>query len=111
MKQRIIDLLENLLFLLMPHYWVMVQPYNRDWNNKMKQWLKDEEPILILSEYRMLVKGKEIWISNWPYGALNPCDAGYDVRPSRLTIKRWGKRIKKLKKEYQLKNLYDFMQC
>ena len=71
----------------------------------MKALLRENALIKILSQHRALIGTKEVWVANWPYGTLCPAEPLIEVRPSRLTIKRWGKRIKELKKSSKKKRI------
>lgn len=107
MKQQTKDFLENLLFIFMPSYWLMMVPYNKEWDTQMKIWLEQDVEMKILTDCRMSINGKEIWIANHPYNSF--CPYMLDFRPSRLTIKRWAKKVKELKHEFKYRELRNFI--
>jgi hypothetical protein len=84
-KGRIVELIKNIIFtLISPKYWLMLKTYNKHCDEWCITALKSPK-IEIISEHRAKLNGKEIWISNYPYG-FEFC--GTNVRPSRLMVYR-----------------------
>lgn len=78
----------NLQFLFMPHYWIMNDEYSKELDEYMSN-LIDSNNFKIISEYRALLGGVEIWIENRPYSCMMPYNMKtHGVRASRLTIKK-----------------------
>ena len=80
------------LFIFRPDYWIMNDPFNKEWDNELKQLLLRYSFTNIGSHYATL-GDTNIWIGNHPYAAFtNERD---DKRPSRLTIWRAKKLLDK----------------
>lgn len=79
-------LLRSLKYLFKPNFWVMVEPYSRQWDIKLNEMLDKENSVRVVSEFWVDVGGIKVWIGNYPYGYGNPELIG--VRPSRATIER-----------------------
>ena len=94
---------QNLLFIFQPSYWLMNEKYNKDTDDLMN-YLLDNFTFKSLGSEQIAQLGPfKIWIGNRPYSCMMPFDPCVRLkgsgRPSRLTIQ---KGIKKLKKEIKL---------
>jgi len=80
--------LKNLQFIFMPHYWIMLKPYNKK-VDKIINDLLDKYKLKKESNCRASLGSETIWIENYPYGFGNFYESKLDnFRPSRLTIRR-----------------------
>ena len=64
-----------------PSFWLMSNPYNKDWDEKLNELLL-EYSFVNITEYRATLWTYDIWIANYPYAAFTYGD----MRPSRKTI-------------------------
>ena len=93
----------SLQFIFKPHYWLMNNSYNKEWDEKLNQ-LMDKYPIefgpvnsLDGEIHTITLGGNLIWIANYPYAYASPYSYTRsidDVRPSRLTIQRLHNLVK-----------------
>ena len=79
-------LLRSIKYLFKPKFWVMVHPYNKQWDIKLNELLDKENNVRVINEFWADVGGTKVWISNYPYGYGDP--ELLDIRPSRATIER-----------------------
>ena len=69
-------------------FWLMNNPYSREWNNQLNALLDSCVFEGGRPPYTANLGGVEIWIANYPYAAFSPYNPHLDVRPSRMTILR-----------------------
>lgn len=72
--------------LFHPSFWIMNYQYSEAWDAKLNDLMKSEKFIPISSCTAKLGK-LTLWVSNYPYACMT-VDNKWDLRPSRLTIKR-----------------------
>lgn len=107
------DFFKSLIFILMPHYWLMNERYSKLWDDKLNN-LMDEYEFKIESQGYIATLGTHrIWICNYPYSCFELLKddsycSGFGLRPSRLTILRAWKKLKIETGEY--KKPSDFSQ-
>lgn len=93
------DFLKGLLFIFMPHYWIMNERYGKVWDKELNE-LMSKYKFEIESEGHIAKLGnRRIWIANHPYSSFMLIKDGYhcssfDIRPSRLTIWRAERKLK-----------------
>lgn len=105
---KILDALKSLKFIFMPHYWVMSNRYSRQLD-KIVLEIIDKNLIVEVTKYHAkLGNGNSLWIANYPYCYATPTikddwdiENLLNVRPSRLTIHKLHKHLKKFE-EYSL---------
>lgn len=99
MVNRFTTFLKNLTFVVRPRYWLMNYQYSKSWDIKLNKLL-DEHTFTIIGRHTAKLGPIDLWISNYPYGSYrNP---SYICRPSRLTIIRCCKKLKK--DQYNINN-------
>lgn len=91
-----------LFYLTMPirfNYWLMLEQYNQQWDEKLSRLIGTEQ-IVILDDYYMKIGDHTLWYTNFPYGSFtlrrDPYkeeQLDYEFRPSRYTIYRLGKLV------------------
>jgi len=90
------NFIRNLQFIFKPHYWMMNNPYNEEWDKKLNQ-LMDKYPVefgprnsIDGAIHTVSFDGNLVWVANYPYAFATPHSYAHDidVRPSRLTIQR-----------------------
>jgi hypothetical protein len=90
------NFIRNLQFIFKPHYWMMNNPYNEEWDKKLNQ-LMDKYPVefgprnsIDGAIHTVSFDGNLVWVENYPYSFATPHSYArdIDVRPSRLTIQR-----------------------
>jgi hypothetical protein len=104
--KKIINFIKSLKFIFMPRYWLMLEGYDAAWDKKFQELAEkhdfvtnceDGEPdnltfTAFLGDYR-------IWVGNYPYaffrysGKRDESFETHDVRPSRLTIHKYYKKL------------------
>lgn len=85
----------------MPSYWIMNDVYSKEMDNFISSLL-DKYDFEKITNYTAMLGKTEIWIGNQPYSCMMPYDLKctyQNVRPSRLTIKRGLKKLKKAKEK------------
>ena len=103
-------LISWLFILSHPTFWLMNQPFNREWDKELND-LMDRNKFMNIDYYYAEIGHERIWIQNYPYNAFvfkkknfSPFDNKSDeVRPSRWTIYKarrklindWGTRENK----------------
>lgn len=92
MKTTIADCLRSLL----PDFWIMNESYSDSWDAALNRLL-DTYEFTNITPYRAKLGSVSVWIANMPYGAFTPEIKGKpdDVRPSRRTIARAMRHLKK----------------
>ena len=98
MKTKLKNFFLNLQFIFKPWYWIMNCPYSKDMDIHMNE-LMDKYTFTEYNYYTAYLGNIVIWVTNAPYGCIVPWDS--TVRPSRLTIQRG---IRKLKKDCNIKD-------
>ena len=84
------DFFRNLQFIFRPNFWLMNDPYDKDWDNEFNMLL-DEHTFSNIGEYTAKLGDTKIWISNYPFDCFRK--RYVNKRPSRLTILRAKKLI------------------
>lgn len=93
----------NIEFLFMPKYWLMNNPYSKEWDTKLNELIDEFEPVIDRPNlidglvYIIYFGDYGVWVQNYPYGYGNfythkngkVYPRGY--RPSRKTIMRLRK--------------------
>ena len=91
--KKIIDFFISLKFLFKPKYWMMNNPYSKEWDQQLNQ-LMEEHHFTDIGACTAQLGEHLIWISNYPYSTFTPYDTGMsDFRASRLTITRARKKL------------------
>lgn len=101
----------DLKYLFMPHYWIMNQKLNKQWDEKLNKLL-DEFDVEELTGFTCVVGGVKVWISNYPYSFGMPyltVHREYSFRPRRRTIERLKKRVDKFRKNILSQILTKFV--
>lgn len=102
MKTKLKNFFLNLQFIFKPWYWVMNEHYSKDMDIHMNE-LMDKYTFTEYNYYTAYLGDNVIWVTNAPYGCIVPWNSTINNtgRPSRLTIKRG---IRKLKKDCNIKD-------
>ena len=96
------NILKNLKFIFMPHFWLMQNEYSKRWDLELNQLM--DEKSSIIGYYNHLdnsyltakIGGSTIWIGNYPYSyGIGSMFQQPEVRPSRQTILRLKNYINK----------------
>lgn len=102
----------NLQFIFKPHFWSMLIPYNKKWDEDLNYLIDncdavlDEANSIDNKHYTIIFRSGEyfvsVWVQNYPYSYGRPyLSLKYEerYRPSRLTILKLRKlQLKLLKK-------------
>jgi len=105
--KKIINFFKSLKFIFKPHYWIMDEDYDAAWDKKFQELAEKHDfvPDCKLSDefgnrtFTAFLGDYRIWVSNYPYaffgysGKLGEPNEGYNVRPSRLTIAKYYKKL------------------
>lgn len=90
--------IQNLKFIFMPHYWLMNGEYSNEWDNELNKLL-DIYDFTKINEFTAYLGNTKIWINNYPYACFTPYYNGVaSFRPSRQTIYRANKKLKRIPK-------------
>lgn len=104
----ITNFIKSLKFIFMPHYWLMNYPYNAGWDKYLNRLLDDHE-FENIGSLTCRLGDVEIWCGNHPYASFSPYMTNMretaSFRPSRLTIQRAMKKLKKSQSDYYLNRL------
>ena len=92
MVNRFTIFLKNLAFVVRPRYWGMNYSYDKSWDTKLNKLL-DEHTFTIIGQHTAKLGPIDLWICNYPYASYRSPSRSY--RPSRLTIVRCRKKLKK----------------
>lgn len=106
--KKIFNFFASLKFVFMPHYWVMNDGYNEEWDKKFCELAEahDFEPDCDLDQefgnqtYNAFLGEYRIWVSNYPFAFFSFCGkrgqfpSMTNTRPSRLTIAKYYKKLK-----------------
>lgn len=80
-------------FLFRPSFWIMLNPYDQAWDQKLNELL-DKYPFSLLSPHTAQLGDVVVWISNYPYSTFRPYgDLSLMVRPKRRTILKARKQL------------------
>ena len=116
--KKIINFLENLQFIFMPRYWIMLGRYDKEWDAKLNELAKEHSFKSEAASYSenicyVSLGGFHMWVANFPYSFLVPVtiqatftgrsgervnmykkeDHDIQSRPSRLTIYKLTKKL------------------
>jgi len=103
---KLIDKIKSLKYLFKPKFWVVIFLYSEEWDYELTRamdkysfrlvYYPDEETI---DRYRAQIGPHFVWIKNYPSAVFSPEKRTLKkfgiVRPSRLTIERAYKKLKK----------------
>jgi len=104
-----IDRIKSLQFIFKPNYWMMNEPFNKDWDHKLNLLMDKFEPVFADVNpldgliHTVSFGGIVVWIENYPYAYATP-DYYSRIRPSRLTIQRLYRMINQEKVTRQSEN-------
>lgn len=99
----------NLQFIFKPSYWIMNKPYDK-YTDEIMNHLIDTHDFLEI-DYCTAKLGKvEIWIENRPYSCMMPYDQVLEFRPSRLTIHKGIRKLKKQVRENTKAKVMSFIE-
>lgn len=73
-----------------PKFWIMIEPYSREWDEFLLDKMKNQRMFTIVSRYVAHIDGTYIWIEDYPYGAFTRY-SGPEFRPARRTIAKLQK--------------------
>lgn len=112
-SKNMLKTIKNLQFLFRPNFWLMNEPFSKEWDDKLNQLMDKFEPVLGRPSsldgviHTVEFGGHCVWISNYPYAYGKPYSTSMifnGVRPSRLTILRLHKMVTPLKMEFYKQN-------
>lgn len=93
------DFFKSLQFIFRPKFWLMNDPYDKDWDNEFNRLL-DEYTFSNIGDHTSKLGDTEIWVANYPLHQFRKC---YIMkRPSRLTILRAKKQFDRDKLRLQI---------
>lgn len=106
--KKIINFFASLKFIFMPHYWIMNNRYDEDWDKKFCELAEahDFKPDCDLDQefgnqtYTAFLGEYRIWVSNYPFaifdfsGKRGQQYTMASIRPSRHTIAKFYKKLK-----------------
>jgi len=103
---KLIDKIKSLKYLFKPDFWIMIFPYSEEWDYELTRAMDKYSFRLIyyldgktVDKHRAQVGPHFVWVKNYPYGVFSPAKRTLvkleEVRPSRLTIERAYKKLKK----------------
>lgn len=100
------DFFRNLQFIFRPKFWLMNDPYDKDWDNEFNVLL-DEHTFSNIDEHTAKLGDTRIWIANYPFACFKKYENSrylYNLgkRPSRLTILRAKKLLDRDKLRAQI---------
>lgn len=95
-----------------PKVWFPIHPYNKRWDHILNRLL-DEEELVIVDEYTATLGGTKVWIANHAYGSFliytgQKGDLIIKQRPSRATLLKAGKLLKKAIEKSAQKSIDEF---
>jgi hypothetical protein len=88
-------------FIINPHWWLMNDSYNEEWDRKLNHLL-DNYKLKDIGEHTGVLNDTGVWIRNYPYAygthfrgvCLHYTNGHFYGRPSRWTIYRLRQRVK-----------------
>ena len=89
--------IRSLQFIFRPRFWMMNDPFNQEWDDKLNQLMDKFEPeygkpnSIDGHVHTVSFDGNVVWIQNYPYAYGTPYGfwgTSPEIRPSRLTILR-----------------------
>jgi hypothetical protein len=81
-------------FIINPHWWVMNDSYNEEWDRKINHLL-DNYKLKDIGEHTGVLNDTGVWIANYPYAyGTHYTNGHFYGRPSRWTIYRLRQRVK-----------------
>jgi len=104
---KLIDKIKSLKYLFKPDFWIMAFPYSEEWDYELTRAMGKYSFRLIyypdgktIDRYRAQIGPHIVWIENYPFAVFSPGKKNVEkkfgiVRPSRLTIERAYKKLKK----------------
>src|SRR5580658_9734815 len=99
--------LKSLMFIFMPHYWLMNSPYNEEWDRVLSA-LMQANKFESIGECRAKIGNITVWTCNHPYASFTPyCQfVSDDIRPSRTTIRLAMKKLKAETEAFEFETHY-----
>lgn len=104
-------ILKNIKFIFMPNYWLMNNPYSKPWDIELNYLMEKYDPEILgydglpvgktkaaISDCEIKLGQYHIWIANYPYAYATIKYNVIDVRPSRQTI--W--KLRRFLKRFQI---------
>lgn len=76
------------------NFWMMLNKYSSLWDYELNELMKKHK-FTQGDGYTARLGSNEIWVTNYPYGSFTGSVDGKKVRPSRLTILRARRKLKK----------------
>jgi len=118
--KKIINFIQSLQFIFKPDYWIMTASYDAAWDKKFQELAENYDFIPIYSwnlrnefgnhTHTALLGDYRVWVSNFPYaffsysGKVDECYIANDIRPSRLTIAKYYKKLVSDLEKYNCKH-------
>jgi len=81
-----------LFFLFKPSFWMMNDPYCKEWDDKLIE-LMDKYKFTHRRKHTTMLGDNEIWTSNYPYACFRPY--GVSTRASKMTIYKAKEKFEK----------------
>jgi|GEM_PF-2800259 hypothetical protein len=81
------DFIKNLQFIFRPSFWLMLIPFNKQWDDKLNELLNNHK-FTNIDHHNADLGNARIWIENYPYCCFWLRKGIQRYRPSRLTILR-----------------------
>jgi hypothetical protein len=107
--KKIINFIQSLQFIFRPKYWIMNESYDAAWDKKFQELAENHHFVPDCScnlkrefgnrTYTAIIGDYRVWVSNFPYAFFSysgKTDENYianDIRPSRLTIAKYYKKL------------------
>jgi hypothetical protein len=89
--KKLTNFILSLQFIFKPRYWLMNRPYSEVHDVAITK-LMNESRFENIGDYTATLNETEIWVANYP-NAVGIMGLEAMSRPSRLTIKRIGKKL------------------
>lgn len=100
----------NLQFIFKPSYWIMNEKYDK-YIDELMNHLIDTYDFTEISDCRAKLGKIEIWIESRPYSCMMPYDKSFKYRPSRLTIQKGIRKLKKQMRENTKAKVISFIEA
>lgn len=99
-----VNIINWICVIINPSYWLMNHPFNEKWDQKLRGLLSED--VVIENRHKASFGGVGVWVENHPYASFAPLDSSFfgspiDIRPSRVTILKAGRIIRKHMKEHK----------
>jgi hypothetical protein len=97
---------EKIFFIINPSFWIMNYNYSKEWDVTLNFLLDNSELLFYdfdischVIEFKWKEKEILVWVKNYPYAYGVPYQNLYNRRPSRHTILKLSRFVKKMKDE------------